>query len=592
MRVQAGWLWILVVVVVLLGGCSDDGGTAGSAGGAAGVGGTAGTNGTGGVGGGLAPTCSPDSLCETDGLLCHLAEGRCVECLSTANCAGDMQSCVDGTCRERLCMEDNECPPGMPECTDIGCAPCVGEVAPDDERGDCFDARGPDGESPRKDKPDGCSAQQFVAALENAGYDIPTDAEARQAIADNPVKRVSEGLCTVPFGNAGDFVSACELHDYCYAVCGSTRAQCDLEFRSRLLETCAATYGVGPCRATCDVVALIYAGAVADAPELGYVAAQGRNCQCCPDLATDGTCDEDVGESVANSLDCKGDFPNGTSCLLDIDCDSDYCSVHGECTPSSCLANGDCPSGICNWGVCLARTLEEGSGCTTSEACTSDVCTLGVCRECDRDDQCAASKHCNLFGDCIDVSRQQRGVHGQRRMPVQHLFRGLLRGVRSRRSMRGEQALQPLRRLHRRSRQQRGVHGQRRMPVQHLFRGLLRGVRSRRSMRGEQALQPLRRLHQRSRPWQSVHCKRRVHLRNVHRRVLVAGEGDPSPRGIRYCLMQRISCRTPPGVAGDGLSTLTVPRRSKSRGHEITNRERGDAGKCRRLLVVGWNCCE
>ena len=426
MRVQGGWLWILVLVVVLPGGCSDDGGTAGAAGGAAGatgaggvdaggarggaggaggaagVGGTAGTNGTGGVGGGLAPTCSPDSLCETDGLLCDLAEARCVECLSTANCAGDMQSCIDGTCRERLCVEDNECPPGMPECTDIGCVPCVGEVAPDDERGDCFDARGPDGESPRKDKPDGCSAQQFVAALENAGYDIPTDAEARQAIADNPVKRVSEGLCTVPFGNAGDFVSACELHDYCYAVCGSTRAQCDLEFRSRLLDTCAATYGVGPCRATCDVVALIYAGAVADAPELGYVSAQGRNCQCCPDLATDGTCDEDVGESVANSLDCKGDFPNGTSCLLDIDCDSDYCSVHGECTPSSCLANGDCPSGICNWGVCLARTLEEGSGCTTGQACTSDVCTLGVCRECGRDDQCAASKHCNLLGDCID----------------------------------------------------------------------------------------------------------------------------------------------------------------------------------------------
>ncbi|HSN82286.1 MAG TPA: hypothetical protein VLS88_06880, partial [Polyangiales bacterium] len=225
-----------------------------------------------------------------------------------------------------------------------------------------------------------------------------------------PVERVSEGLCTVPFGNenanantAGpDLRSACELHDYCYAVCGSTRAQCDDEFRSRLLQTCAATYPVGPCRTTCDVLALIYAKAVADQPEAGWVGGQGRNCQCCPDSTSNGTCDEMTGESVVNSPDCKGDFPDGASCVLNADCESKSCGVHGQCTPSSCLANGDCSSGICNWGVCLTRPLEEGSGCSTSNACTSGVCTLGVCRECDRDDQCAANEHCNLLGDCID----------------------------------------------------------------------------------------------------------------------------------------------------------------------------------------------
>ena len=151
---------------------------------------------------------------------------------------------IDGSCRERLCLEDSECPPETPECTDTGCAPCVGEVARDDQR------------------------------------------------ADNPVERVSKGLCTVPFGNenananmAGpDLRSACELHDYCYAVCGSTRAQCDDEFRSRLLETCAATYPVGPCRITCDVLAFRYAKAVADQPEAGWVGGQGRNCECGPDF--------------------------------------------------------------------------------------------------------------------------------------------------------------------------------------------------------------------------------------------------------------------------------------------------------------------
>ena len=75
--------------------------------------------------------------------------------------------------------------------------------------------------------------------------------------------------------------------------------------------------------------------------------------------------------------------------------------VHGECAPVLCVTNGDCPSDICNWGVCLARPLAEGSGCSTDAACASDACTLGSCRECDRDDQCVSSQHCNLVGDCV-----------------------------------------------------------------------------------------------------------------------------------------------------------------------------------------------
>ena len=410
-------LALVGTVGALLGGCSDDGNTGGVAGsgavagsgGVGGVGARGGSGGPGGVGGEAPLPCGPEALCDNEGLLCDLAEGKCVECLSTADCVGETDVCLEGACRERLCVDDSECPPGMPECTETGCAPCAGEVVSDDARGECFDARGPNGESPTRDS-DGCSAEKFVLALEDAGYDIPEDPELRQLIADDPVRRVSEGLCTAPFGNertnearAGiDLASACELHDYCYAVCGSTRAQCDEEFRARLIETCVATYALGPCVAACTTVAIIYADAVANQPEAGWVGGQGRNCQCCPDLTTDGACDPSAGESVVNTPDCGGDFPNGASCVLDTDCASDYCNIHGECTPPSCVSGADCPSGICNWGTCLSRALGEEGGCSTNNACESGVCTLGACRECGRDDQCDPDKHCNLVGNCID----------------------------------------------------------------------------------------------------------------------------------------------------------------------------------------------
>jgi len=398
MRVLVRWISVLALAGVLLGGCDDNASTGGTGGTEV----TGGTGGTGGVGGGPTLTCGPDAGCETEGRVCDINRGRCVECLTAANCMDDSKTCVDGSCQERLCIEDAECPPDMPECTEVGCAPCVGEVVTDGKEGDCYAARGPDGESPRKDRSDGCSAEAFVAALEDAGYDIPSDPDERGAIADNPVKRVTEGLCSVPFGNDGDAMSACELHDFCYAVCGSSRAQCDLEFAARMLETCRGTYISGPCLIACDAVAVIYATAIAAASDEAYLAAQQRNCDCCPGQTTNGVCEEDVGESIYNSRDCKGNFPDGTNCLSDVDCDSGHCSVHGECAPLLCITNGDCPSGICNWGVCLARTLEGGSGCSTSKACTSDACTLGVCLECKRDDQCVPSQHCNLLGNCVE----------------------------------------------------------------------------------------------------------------------------------------------------------------------------------------------
>jgi hypothetical protein len=168
MRVQFGRLWIFALVMLSLGGCGRDEGAAGvggvdgtgargGSGAAGGAAGTAGTHGTGGMGGRIALPCSPDSPCETDGLLCNLAEGSCVECLSNANCSGETQACIDGSCRERLCLEDSECPPETPECTDTGCAPCVGEVAPDDQRGESASMRAAPMENRQRETPTGAA---------------------------------------------------------------------------------------------------------------------------------------------------------------------------------------------------------------------------------------------------------------------------------------------------------------------------------------------------------------------------------------------------------------------------------------------------
>lgn len=408
MRAYFPWMLGLVLVGAALGGCGDDVSTGGGGGGGTGrgVGGEGGGEGggAGGEGGGLRLSCGAEGDCEAQGLLCYLSTETCVECLAAADCADGTQTCANGSCEQKSCISDEECPDGEPRCTLSGCAPCMGEAVTDDDReGDCYAARGPNGDSPKN--ADGCSADAFLDALEKAGYNIPSEEneEARQAIKDNPLKHVTAGVCSVPFGNAGQTQGACELHDYCYSVCGSSRARCDLEFAERLLGTCRTHYLTGPCLTACATLASIYATAVATASDQPYLHDQGIYCECCPDQTTcgDGTCDVNIGETVDNCGDCTGDLPNGASCITGNDCASDHCSIHGECAPYLCVTNNDCPSNICNWGVCLARGLETGSNCSTNKACASGACTLGVCLECANEQGCPASEHCNLFGQCI-----------------------------------------------------------------------------------------------------------------------------------------------------------------------------------------------
>lgn len=79
--------WMLTLFGALFGGCAGNGDT----------------------GGETRQTCGPDAACETEGLLCDISQGRCVECLSTASCMDESQACIDGSCEDRLCIEDSEC---------------------------------------------------------------------------------------------------------------------------------------------------------------------------------------------------------------------------------------------------------------------------------------------------------------------------------------------------------------------------------------------------------------------------------------------------------------------------------------------------
>lgn len=343
--------------------------------------------------------------CEAMSTFCDVATDSCLACLAAADCASD-ETCRDGACVANDCERDVDCG-GDSICTASGCAACVDDVVSGSGegtvRGACFAARRPNGRDPTGDS-DGCSAESVVTHLESIGFDVPSDDAGRRAIRNNPLAFITGGMCSVPFGNGGQRWGACELHDYCYSVCGSSRARCDSEFLGRLLDTCYAHYVTGSCLAACVGFATTYAGYVAINNEAAYLHNQGLGCSCCSgDTACgDGTCEVSVGETVDNCpADCHGDEPDGSDCITHNDCASNYCSLHGECTPSLCLTNGDCPSNRCNWGVCLARGLDVGATCSTDRACASGACSAGVCLECDSDDDCTAAEHCNLLGSCI-----------------------------------------------------------------------------------------------------------------------------------------------------------------------------------------------
>jgi hypothetical protein len=106
--------------------------------------------------------------------------------------------------------------------------------------------------------------------------------------------------------------------------------------------------------------------------------------------------------------------PNGPGslCTTDAACWNGICNF-GFCVEEQigiggvCSTNNICISGACNFGLCVAaRSLGDNHPCTTGEACVGGVCNFGLCRDlvpldglCSANENCASGA-CNL-GVCV-----------------------------------------------------------------------------------------------------------------------------------------------------------------------------------------------
>ena len=348
--------------------------------------------------------------------------------------------------------------PGLPDADGDGFSPDEGDCDDDDAgvypgapvvsgsledgdlaQGSCFAAREPDGTDPRSGG-DGCSGISVEGVLD----------------ADNPT-----GCPGADFGSGDppdpDNPLPCDLHDACYATCGTTQALCDSAFLANMLAVCddlgsAQTLCVAPCRDA----ALIYWGAVVTSGQQPWLNGQRRKCDCACDAdrsaCGNGVCSVSGGESSVNcSGDCLGELANGASCVLDADCASGECGPQAECTDcgngqceagescrvtstascqtdcgrcgagnacevdadcagfcdalficraklpngSVCLKDSACAGGACNFGFCIdADTLPALTPCTTPAACRNGSCVAGVCAQICGDGFCDGAEVC------------------------------------------------------------------------------------------------------------------------------------------------------------------------------------------------------
>lgn len=80
-----------------------------------------------------------------------------------------------------------------------------------------------------------------------------------------------------------NFRTACDIHDFCYGMCGSDKASCDTEFRNNLNSICDGLPVGDPRFPDCLFDAEVFYDAVNNLGGGNYDAAQGLACwQCCP----------------------------------------------------------------------------------------------------------------------------------------------------------------------------------------------------------------------------------------------------------------------------------------------------------------------
>lgn len=72
------------------------------------------TTGSGGRGGDAGGTCTATTGCR-NGMVCNTANGRCVECLTAADCGTQKCELATHTCVD--CLSSADCPANMPNCS-------------------------------------------------------------------------------------------------------------------------------------------------------------------------------------------------------------------------------------------------------------------------------------------------------------------------------------------------------------------------------------------------------------------------------------------------------------------------------------------
>ena len=331
----------------------------------------------------VTPTCTvgTDSVCATcaDGYLEH-PDGRCVACLSAADCADDanvctVKACTDGVCEQLAGNDGALCRAAAGACDRAEV--CDGVAA------DCpADAFAPDTDVCR------AAAGACDVAERCTGSTASCPADGFAPATD--VCRAAAGACDVAERCTGSTAS-CPVDSFAPAtdVCRAVAGDCDLS------ESCTGSGADCPAdefRSNADVCRL--AAADCDLPD----ACSGTAAACPVDLRVDvGTpcrpavdvCD--VAESCDGSVSCPVNaFANaGTACgdPGDPACDNpDTCDGGGGCLP-----NFEPPSTLCRAD---AGACDVADFCTGAGACGADA------REPDGT-PCADASFCNGAESCV-----------------------------------------------------------------------------------------------------------------------------------------------------------------------------------------------
>jgi hypothetical protein len=335
---------------------------------------------------GICEGCETTQECENLGYVgaCNPIQGFCLECISDDDCFG--RSCTgDGICVD--CEEDSDCDSGACDTENNVCVACK------------IDSHC----SGQKDK---CKTESFscVECL------LDSDCSSGQKCCNNN--------CKLTCGVCGD--STCSPGE-CALECDSDELDCTIDDCSGdgvcepwVGETCeeeadcdCGSYECNPQSQSADSSGCIIfvCGDLECHPE---ECASGCDDDCSiSDCSGNGNCDLEMGEDCLTSpSDCA--CQSGFSCdPADSDSDDMGCVNPAECGNGSCEATEDCSSCssdcaceigyVCTSGECVEVTCPVGDNCSSNpSACL-----------CDEDEECSPDNPASDFIGCVEKKEEE-----------------------------------------------------------------------------------------------------------------------------------------------------------------------------------------